>query len=90
MPTNALTTNCTVLRCTSRTTSRAAAQTTDNSTESRSERSLRGLEQKHAALRVELAAATTEAERQRVQQQLSELGQALALRLEGMRASGHL
>jgi len=45
---------------------------------------------KRAALRAELEAATSEAERQRVRQQLIELEQALALRLEGMRASGRL
>ena len=43
-----------------------------------------------AALRADLAAATSESQRRRLQQQLSELEQALALRLEGMRASGHL
>ncbi len=45
---------------------------------------------KRAALRAELAAATDEAERRRLQQQLSELEQALALRLEAMRISGNL
>lgn len=45
---------------------------------------------KRAALRAQLAAATVEAERQRLQQQLAELEQALALRLDAMRASGNL
>lgn len=43
-----------------------------------------------AALRAELAVAATEEDRQRLRRQLSELEQALALRLEGMRASGNL
>jgi len=45
---------------------------------------------KRAALRTELEAATSDEQRRRLQQQLSELEQALALRLEGMRASGAL
>jgi len=46
--------------------------------------------QKRARLRAELEAATVEAERLRLQRQLAELEQVLALRLEGMRASGKL
>lgn len=45
---------------------------------------------KRARLRAELEAATDEAGRRALQQQLAELEQALALRLEGMRASGKL
>lgn len=45
---------------------------------------------KRARLRAELEASTDEAERRRLQQQLAELEQALAVRLEGMRASGKL
>ncbi len=45
---------------------------------------------KRARLRAELEASTDEAARRRLQQQLAELEQALALRLEGMRASGKL
>lgn len=45
---------------------------------------------KRAQLRAELEAATDEAGRRHLQQQLAELEQALALRLEGMRASGKL
>jgi hypothetical protein len=45
---------------------------------------------KRARLRAELEVAAGEAERRRLQQQLAELEQALALRLEGMRASGKL
>lgn len=43
-----------------------------------------------AQLRAELHAATDNAQRLTLQQRLSELEQALALRLEGMRASGQL
>jgi hypothetical protein len=46
--------------------------------------------QKRAQLRAELEATTVEVERLRLQRQLAELEQALALRLEGMRASGKL
>jgi hypothetical protein len=49
-----------------------------------------GLFQQRARLRAELEAATDEDGRRRLQQQLAELEQALALRLEGMRASGKL
>lgn len=45
---------------------------------------------KRATLRAQLEAATTADSRHRIQQQLSDLEQALALRLEGMRASGAL
>lgn len=45
---------------------------------------------KRAELRHQLEAAGTEAERKGLQQRLSELEQMLALRLEGMRASGKL
>jgi hypothetical protein len=45
---------------------------------------------KRADLRRQLDAAGTEAERKSLQQRLSELEQMLALRLEGMRASGKL
>jgi len=45
---------------------------------------------KRAALRAELEAAAGEEQRRAIQRQLSELEQALALRLEGMRASGSL
>lgn len=43
---------------------------------------------KRARLRAELEAAGDDASRRRLQQQLAELEQAIALRLEGMRASG--
>ena len=43
-----------------------------------------------AELRAQLEAATSDAARQALQQRLSELEQVLALRLEGMRASGRL
>jgi len=45
---------------------------------------------KRAALREQLAATDDEAERARLQQQLNEIEQAIALRLEGMRVSGRL
>ena len=45
---------------------------------------------KRAELRRQIEAASTEAERKSLQQRLSELEQMLALRLEGMRASGKL
>jgi hypothetical protein len=45
---------------------------------------------KRAALRSELEAAATEDERKSLQQKLSELEQLIALRLEGMRASGKI
>lgn len=45
---------------------------------------------KRAALRAELEAAASEEQRRQLQQRLSELEQALSLRLEGMRASGQL
>lgn len=45
---------------------------------------------KRAELRTQLAAADDEAERARLQQQLNEIEQAIALRLEGMRVSGRL
>ena len=45
---------------------------------------------KRAELRRQVEAAANEAERQALQQKLSELEQMLALRLEGMRASGTL
>ena len=43
-----------------------------------------------AALREQLTQATSEAERRRLQQRLSELEQGIALRLEGMRVTGRL
>lgn len=46
--------------------------------------------QARARLRDQLAAATTPAERQALQARLGEIEQAIALRLEGMRASGRL
>ncbi|MDR7272977.1 hypothetical protein J2X20_005662 [Pelomonas saccharophila] len=45
---------------------------------------------RRAALRAELAAVTSDDARLRLQRQLAELEQALALRLEGMRGSGNL
>ena len=45
---------------------------------------------KRAALREQLAAAGSEEERQALAARLSEVEQAIALRLEGMRASGRL
>jgi hypothetical protein len=45
---------------------------------------------KRAALRRELAGCSSEQERQLLQQRLSELEQFIALRLEGMRATGKL
>jgi hypothetical protein len=45
---------------------------------------------RRAALRRELAAAATPERRQALQRQLSELEQAIALRLEGMRVSGRV
>lgn len=45
---------------------------------------------KRAALREQLAAAVTDDERQAIAARLSEVEQAIALRLEGMRASGRL
>ena len=45
---------------------------------------------KRAALRRALEQCTSDGERQAVQQRLSELEQLIALRLEGMRASGKL
>lgn len=45
---------------------------------------------RRAALRERLAAASGDDERQRLMRQLSELEQAIALRLEGMRARGRL
>lgn len=46
--------------------------------------------QRRARLRVALEAATEAAQRERLQRALSDLEQALALRLEGMRARGRL
>lgn len=46
--------------------------------------------QRRAALRQQLEACRDEAQRTALQRQLGELEQALALRLEGMRASGRL
>lgn len=46
--------------------------------------------QQRAALRRQLDAAVDEGEKQRLRQRLAALEQALALRLEGMRASGKL
>ena len=43
-----------------------------------------------AALREQLTLASSEAERRRLQQRLSELEQGIALRLEGMRVTGRL
>jgi hypothetical protein len=43
---------------------------------------------KRARLRAELETASDDATRRRLQQQLAELEQAIALRLEGMRSSG--
>lgn len=45
---------------------------------------------KRAALREQLAAAVSDDERQAIAARLSEVEQAIALRLEGMRASGRL
>ena len=45
---------------------------------------------RRAALRRELAECSSEEERQTLQQRISELEQFIALRLEGMRASGKL
>ena len=45
---------------------------------------------RRAALREALAACGDEAERRALRQRLSELEQALALRLEGMRSSGRV
>jgi hypothetical protein len=45
---------------------------------------------RRAALREQLAAARSEAERRTLAARLSEVEQAIALRLEGMRASGRL